>query len=150
MSDVRPARADEVETVLDMYDWLFEPPGTRPPSWDRSRAAPAVIEAIESGAAEVFVADRDGRLIGFCTAYLELNSVRFGQRCWVEDLAVDPAQRSQGIGARLLAAAREWARAGGATHLELDSAESRTDAHRFYEREGAAHRSVSYGWELER
>jgi GNAT superfamily N-acetyltransferase len=150
MTDVRPARADEVETLLDMYQWLFDPPGTQPPSWDRSRAATAAVEAIESGDAEVFVADRGGRLVGFCTAYLELNSVRFGRRCWVEDLAVDPAHRSQGIGARLLAAAREWAREGGATHLELDSAESRTDAHRFYEREGADHRSLSYGWELDR
>ena len=41
-----------------------------------------------------------------------------------------------------------WARDRGATHLELDSAESRVDAHRFYEREGAGYRSVSFGWEL--
>ena len=40
------------------------------------------------------------------------------------------------------------ARERGATHLELDSAEARTDAHRFYEREGAAHRSISFGWDL--
>ena len=32
---------------------------------------------------------------------------------------------------------RGWARERGATHLELDSAEARLDAHRFYEREGA-------------
>ncbi len=74
--------------------------------------------------------------------------MRFGYRAWVEDLAVDPGHRSRGIGARLLAAARDWARERGATHLELDSADARTDAHRFYEREGAGYRSVSFGWEL--
>ncbi len=148
MSDVRPARPHEVEAVLDMYEWLFEPPGSRPESWDRARAAEAALEAIRSDDAEVLVAELDGELVGLCTAYLDLSSVRFGRRCWVEDLAVDPARRSRGIGARLLAAARDWARERGATHLELDSAEPRADAHRFYEREGAGYRSISYGWEL--
>ena len=41
-----------------------------------------------------------------------------------------------------------WARERGASHLELDSSEGRTDAHRFYEREGAAYRSFSFGWPL--
>ena len=67
----------------------------------------------------------DGAIVGFCTAYLDLLSVRYGLRCWVEDLAVDPDRRSRGIGAALLAAAREWAAARGASHLELDSAEAR-------------------------
>ena len=48
----------------------------------------------------------------------------------------------------LLDAAREWARERGATHLELDSGEARTEAHRFYERERPSWRSVSYAWEL--
>jgi GNAT superfamily N-acetyltransferase len=74
--------------------------------------------------------------------------VRFGQRAWVEDLAVDPQQRSRGVGKQLLDAAKEWGRSRGATHLELDSAEARADAHRFYEREGSSYRSICFGWEL--
>jgi GNAT superfamily N-acetyltransferase len=66
----------------------------------------------------------------------------------VEDLAVDPQRRSQGIGKALLDAAKQWARDHGASHLELDSADARVDAHRFYEREGAEHRSVAFGWDL--
>jgi hypothetical protein len=46
----------------------------------------------------------------------------------------------------LLARAREWAAAHGASHLELDSGEARKDAHRFYEREGATGRAYSFGW----
>ena len=94
------------------------------------------------------VAERRGELLGLCTAYLELNSVRFGPRCWVEDLAVSPEHRSQGVGKALLDPAKDWARERGATHLELDSAETRRDAHRFYEREAPSWRSVSYAWEL--
>ena len=48
----------------------------------------------------------------------------------------------------MLAAAKGWAKERGATHLELDSALGRTDAHRFYEREGAQYRSISFGWPL--
>ncbi len=101
-----------------------------------------------SDAAVVLVAGVGEELVGFCTAYDELESVRFGRRVWVEDLAVDPERRSLGTGKRLLDAAKDWARARGASHLELDSAETRADAHRFYEREQPSWRSVCFGWEL--
>lgn len=90
----------------------------------------------------------DGTIVGICTTYLDLESVRFGRRAWVEDLAVDPERRSLGIGKHLLDAAKDWARDHGATHLELDSAHARTGAHRFYERERPSWSSISFGWEL--
>jgi GNAT superfamily N-acetyltransferase len=96
----------------------------------------------------VLVATQDGELVGLCTAYDELESVRYGRRVWVEDLAVHPEHRSLGIGKQLLDEAKRWARARGASHLELDSADARTDAHRFYMREGASYRSASFGWRL--
>jgi GNAT superfamily N-acetyltransferase len=146
--EVRPARAEEVEAVIPLYEWLFAPPGRRPRSWDECRAAVALRQAIDSHDAVVLVAEEDGRLVGFLTGYQDLHSVRFGYRAWVEDFAVDPARRSRGIGKRLLDAAKAWARERGATHLELDSAESRPDAHRFYERERPSWRSVCFAWEL--
>ena len=48
----------------------------------------------------------------------------------------------------LLDAAGEWGRERGATHLELDSGDARTEAHRFYEREEPSWRSKQYTWEL--
>jgi GNAT superfamily N-acetyltransferase len=146
--EIRAASADEAETIVPLYEWLFAPPGSEPSSWDERRAAVALRCAAESHDACVLVADDDGSLVGLCTVYQDLHSVRFGYRAWVEDLAVDPQRRSEGIGKALLDAAKGWARERGATHLELDSAEVRTAAHRFYEREGANYRSFSYGWEL--
>jgi GNAT superfamily N-acetyltransferase len=146
---VRSAEAEEAERLVPLYEWLFAPPGSRPAAWDERRAEVALRSAIESHDAVVLVADgENGALLGICTAYLDLHSVRFGYRAWVEDLAVAPESRSRGIGKALLAAARDWARERGATHLELDSADARADAHRFYEREGAAYRSICFGWEL--
>jgi GNAT superfamily N-acetyltransferase len=146
--EVRAARAGEEEAIVPLYEWLFAPPGSRPAAWDERRAAVALRQAIDSHEACVLVAEDDGALVGFCTGYQDLHSVRFGYRAWVEDLAVDPERRSEGVGKALLDAAKAWGRERGATHLELDSAEARADAHRFYEREGAGYRSICFGWEL--
>src|SRR5204863_7827893 len=124
-------------------------PGSRPPSWDPRRAIVALRQAIESHDSVVLVAEADGgELVGFLTAYQDLHSVRFGYRAWVEDFAVHPGHRSQGIGRALLDAAKAWARERGATHLGLESAEGRRDAHRFYEREAPSSRSLSFTWDL--
>jgi GNAT superfamily N-acetyltransferase len=113
MPQVREALPPEVERVLGMYEWLFAPPGSVPPRWDPERAREAIAAAIVDPDAAVLVAERRGELLGLCTAYLELNSVRFGLRCWVEDLAVSPRHRSQGVAKRLLDAAKDWARERG-------------------------------------
>jgi GNAT superfamily N-acetyltransferase len=145
---IRPAREDEVAALVAAYDWLFAPPGSQPRQWDPDAARQRLLALIASADGEVFVADADGVVVGICTVALDLVSVRFGQRAWVEDLAVDPDSRSAGHGKALLDAAKDWGRQRGATHLELDSGEARGDAHRFYERERPSWRSVSYGWEL--
>jgi GNAT superfamily N-acetyltransferase len=159
--EIRAARPGEEERLLTAYEWLFAPPGSRPAAWDPARARVALRQAIDSHDAAVLVAEEradpaaPGReaeeatgIIGICTAYQDLHSVRFGYRAWVEDLAVHPEHRSLGIGLRLLSAARDWARERGATHLELDTAEARADAQRFYERQQPSWRSISYAWEL--
>jgi hypothetical protein len=126
---IRPARDDERDEVLRMYEWLFDPPGARPQGWELEHATRALTHALGSDRSTVLVAESGDDLIGFCTAYLSIDSVRFGQRCWAE--------------------ARRWASAHGATHLKLDSSLARRDAHRFYEREDPSNRSISYVWQLE-
>ena len=145
---IREARPGEEQGLLALYDGLFEPPGSRPASWDPARAARALAGAIEGDRATVLVAEEGGEAVGLCTAYLDLDSVRFGLRCWVEDLVVETGSRSRGAGGALLAAAAEWARERGATHLELDSGLARSDAHRFYERRNPAIVGYSYSWPL--
>jgi GNAT superfamily N-acetyltransferase len=145
---VRTAEPEDIDRVVAMYEWLFEAPGVRPVSWDPDRAADALSRALRSDSTRVLIATHEAAFVGFCTAYLELESVRFGPRVWVEDLAVHPERRSLGIGKQLLDEAKRWARERGATHLELDSAEGRHAAHRFYERELPSRRSVCFGWEL--
>ena len=134
--------------MLGMYEWLFDGPGYTPPGWDPDRARAALEDAIGAEESIVLVAEHRCELLGFVTGYLELNSVRFGQRCWVEDLAVSPEHRSEGVGGKLLDAVADWARDRDATHLELDTGLARKDAQRFYERRDPASVGYSYSWRL--
>ena len=104
--------------------------------------------AIADDRSTVLVADDNETLVGFATVYLDIVSVRFGQRAWVEDLAVAPHRRSSGIGKALLDAAKAWARDHGAARLELESGPARVDAHRFYERERPDGWSRCFRWTL--
>ena len=146
--EIVAASRDDAPQLLGAYEWLFAPPGSRPKQWNPQAAAERLRRAATASDSVVLVARADGAIVGICTTYLDLESVRFGRRAWVEELAVDPGCRSLGIGKRLLDAAKAWARERGATHLELDSGHARADAHRFYERESPSWSSISFGWEL--
>lgn len=146
---VRAAEPGEEGTVVPLYEWLFAPPGSQPPSWDERRASVALRQAIDSHDCVVLVAeDESGELVGFATGYQDIHSVRFGYRAWVEDLAVHPVRRSEGIGKALLDAAKAWARERGAIYLSLESALGRENAHRFYEREGSPPLAYAFVWQL--
>ena len=145
---VRPARHEELDALLAAYEWLFAAPGSQPPLYDAARARETLAFLIDSETATVLVADAEGAIAGLCTVALDVRSVRYGQRAWVEDLAVDPARRSGGVGKALLDAAKAWGRERGATHLELDSGDARTDAQRFYEREQPSWTGRSFAWAL--
>lgn len=145
---IRTARDADLPAVVAAYEWLFAPPGSRPASWDEAYAVQRLGAALRDERTTVLVAVDGDLIVGFCTAYLDIVSVRFGQRCWVEDLATDPDRRSRGVGTRLLDAACDWARTHGATHIELDSGDARHRAHRFYEARDPSWTSRCFGWLL--
>jgi GNAT superfamily N-acetyltransferase len=139
---------EEAAAALPAYEWLFAPPGSVPDGWHPGAAEERLHAVAGSGRAELLLARSGDDIVGLCCVFLDIGSVRFGQRAWVEDLAVDPNRRSEGIGKALLDAAKDWARERGATHLELDSGLDRADAHRFYERERPSWVSKCFAWKL--
>jgi GNAT superfamily N-acetyltransferase len=145
---IRQALPADVPAIVAAYDWLLAPPGVRPPGWSTAIAAGRLQATMADDRAVVLVADDNNTIVGFATVYLDIVSVRFGQRAWVEDLAVAPDRRSGGIGKALLDAAKAWARDRGAAWLGLESSSPRVDAHRFYEREDPDGRSRSFKWTL--
>lgn len=65
-----------------------------------------------------------------------LTTLYSGRQLYIDDLVTQPACRSQGHGAALMAWLREHAHRHGCTELHLDSGLQREGAHRFYQRLG--------------
>jgi GNAT superfamily N-acetyltransferase len=151
LAAVRRATPNDVDDVLGLVEHLFTPPGVRPAAYDPEQARERVVWwlgaedrtlLLDGGGAEARPAD------AYVAAAVDLESIRFGRRCWVEDLVTREDARRRGHGANLLAAARAWARDRGCTHLELDTGLARHDSQRFYAREGGVRSSYTYGWPL--
>lgn len=143
---IRRIELSDVPAVVDGCEWLFASPGSRPQLWDAEAAARRLRDLCIAEGATAFVALQNETVIGFCTVYLDLVSIRVGQRAWMNELAVDPNHRSRGVGRSLLVAGRDWAHEHGATHLMVDSSMARVDAHRFYRREQPTFEAICFGW----
>ena len=147
---IRQSRPGAEAAFVSGLEWLFSPPGRRPPDWDRDRAVERAAQVLAQPDAALFEArSPDGELVGVASVYLDILSVRFGRRASIEDLGVHPGWRSRGVGAALLAAARAWAHDHGADYVFLESGLGRTEAHRFYLREGATHAAAAFRWTVD-
>ena len=144
---IRGATPADEDAVLALFEELFDPSGRRPRGYTRERGIAGVRHALANPDADILLAVAEGgAIIGLASVYVDLESIRFGRRCWLEDLVVTARRRSQGIGRRLLDAATAWARERG----WLNSAVTRTDAHRFYLASGMTQTSLNFGREIER
>jgi GNAT superfamily N-acetyltransferase len=128
----RAARLDDEAVALELLEELFAPPGSQPSGYSRERARTGFRHAVEDADADVLLAIDGARPVGLASVYAQHRAMRFGRRCWLEDLIVRREERSRGIGRLLLDAASAWGRTRGCTHLKLESARAREAAHRFY------------------
>ena len=71
-------------------------------------------------------------------------NLAWGRHLYVDDLVALPEARSRGYGSALLEWLAEFGRKQGAGQLHLDSGNHRTDAHRFYRREGLEASSLHF------
>jgi GNAT superfamily N-acetyltransferase len=97
----------------------------------------AAIEETRRRRGDVLVADADGEVVGICQVMVFPHFQRTGSWCAeLESVHVRSDIRSQGVGAKLLAAAEELARREGCYRMQLTSRNVRADAHRFYTANG--------------
>jgi GNAT superfamily N-acetyltransferase len=129
---VRPATTADEAAVLALIEQLFDPPSSRPPGYTPELGRLGFRWALDVPNADVLLAFEGDHAAGLSSVYADIQSIRFGPRCWLQDLVVEKTRRGSGIGAALIRASAAWARQRGCTHLELSSGAARTDAHRFY------------------
>ena len=139
MTGIRAARPGEAAALTALalrskahwgYDEAFMAAAAAELRWDESDLRGLIVR----------VAERDGALAGFCAVDPAADPPE------LEALFVDPPAMGQGVGATLLTAAREAARARGIEQLAI---ESDPGAEGFYRAHGArrvgARRSPSTG-----
>lgn len=135
---VRPATLPDLDAVtplFDAYRQFYRQPG----DLERSRAF--LRERFARCESAILLAlDVEGTAVGFTQLYPLFSSVRCVRTYLLNDLFVAPAARRRGVGARLLTAAAEYSRAGGAAAMSLSTAVDNAAAQRLYE---------SLGWKRE-
>ena len=142
---IRRARKPDLQRILELLDQLTLDPAREPDraSDDAYASAFAAIEADPTQT--LYVAELDGAVVGTATLYVVPNLTPGARPSAIaENVVVDARVRGRGVGAALMRAAIDEARAKGCFRLKLSSNNARVDAHRFYERLGFERSNVGF------
>lgn len=104
----------------------------------------AIMTGIFTDGGEMIVAVDDAGAVLGVAVYRCFRNTFSGIRFYVDDLVVDAAQRSLGVGRLLIAWLQQEAMRRGSQRLELESGTQRTQAHKFYFREGFVINAFSF------
>jgi GNAT superfamily N-acetyltransferase len=105
---------------------------------DWSALMAGLTKIIEDDQAALFIAEIEGQLIGLAEVYFrqdEVDSVKVAQPYgYLQSLMVLEQFRRYGVGKLLVDAAEAWAKAKGATEMQLEIWDFPAGALRFYEK----------------
>jgi GNAT superfamily N-acetyltransferase len=132
---LQPVRisAEQVDLVAPLFDAYRQFYG-QPPNPEGARRF--LAERLNQGESVIFAVIEAGRALGFTQLYPSFSSVSMRPIWILNDLYVAANARRRGVGALLLAAAREHASRTGAVRLALSTAVANTQAQTLYERDG--------------
>jgi GNAT superfamily N-acetyltransferase len=143
---VRLAATADVPALLALIEryWQFE--GIA--NFNSARIGQLLNALIASQAlGVVWVAEADGKLIGYLIAVWVLSFEHQGLMAEIDELFVSEAARSHGAGAALLAAAESWIKRRSGVRLQLQLGATNTLARSFYERHGYTRRTGFDLWD---
>ena len=129
MTTIRAARTYDAQSIAELGAELGYPS-------TRQQIATRLAGVEAEPSSRVLVAeDGEGRVVGWLhvAARTQLTEDRCAE---ILGLVVDASARGGGVGADLVRAAEEWARAEGCVRIRVRSRDTRERAHRFYERAG--------------
>lgn len=133
---IRRIAAADIDAVLALEEKTPEAP-----HWNR-REYERCLASSDSGSVmgAAFVANAAGEVVGFSVGKLVAGV------CELESMAVACEVRGQGIGAMLVSAVTDWARANGGDRIELEVRASNARAIRLYERAGLCREGLRAGY----
>ena len=139
---VREAGAADVEGVATAVESLLGELGGRMPSRTEMEAeVQALLDDPQGGS--VLIAEADGKIVGVLTASWQRAIHVPGVYATIQDLWVEEAWRSRGVGAELVEAIASQARTRGVSRLEVglprETFAAIASTQSFYERTGFEH-----------
>jgi ribosomal protein S18 acetylase RimI-like enzyme len=132
---IRGATAADLDALVRLLEVLFSIEADFRPDPARQRRGLSLLLAVPDRAA-VLVAEQGGAVVGMATAQLVVSTAEGGPAALVEDVVVLSGARGHGVGRALVGALEAWARARGASRLQLLADRENAPALRFYERLG--------------
>ena len=140
---VRGIARDEVAAAAQIINEGTLAPGAEHP--ERVDEYWAAVEEVRARRGDVLVALDDGIVVGVCQVIVFRHFQHTGGWCAeLESVYVRSDRRGQRIGAAMLRAAEELARAAGCYRVQLTSRTVRVDAHRFYLAHGYEQSSLGF------
>lgn len=141
-STVREAEADDVEAVaMAVEALLLELGGRRPERSDLEAEVRAHLD--DPDGASVLIAEAGGKVVGVLSASWQRAIHVPGAYATIQDLWVDEAWRSRGVGAELVEAIASQARGRGVSRLEVglprETFAAIASTESFYRRNGFEH-----------
>lgn len=122
MTEIRDARAEELETLLALWDELeraqgpyriFSSNGTV-----RDEVRAEFVRAIDDAEQRLLVAEEDGVVVGMARASISAAGGMTPEKAvFLSRVVVDPGRRGAGVGRALVDAADRFGRERGASHL---------------------------------
>jgi ribosomal protein S18 acetylase RimI-like enzyme len=143
---IRPAAASDTVAIGKLWEQLVEYHRSLDPDMPQATPQGAQIYArnlasrLEDPQTRVFVAERDGRVVGYVLGVVvDLMPEIFQQEVsgFLADIYVEDAYRGQGIGHALVDGLADWFRMHGVRYIEWHVAASNTTARAFWESLGA-------------
>ena len=153
MFTVKQAQIEDIDVIVCMYKelYLHLMRSGLPYESDVEQIQKSLLSQIQSKLFRIFVAERDGEIVGFLSACLRRIDRRFQGRVIgvINDLYVDTNQRNNAIGTTLVCEAESWMRRNGARTVQCDIVVGNVMALDFWHRRGYVDTSISAQKSLE-
>ncbi len=140
---VRNAVAQDFDAVYPLFKQLW-PNKTL----NETELKRVFCRGVASETDELFCAELDGQLIGFCAYAIMNNLWQEGNISYIYAMVVDEKYRGKGYGTGLIREALDRSKKQGMKRVELDSGFQREKAHEFYKKLGFEQRAYLFSYIL--
>ena len=146
MTTIRRATATdltELSILFDLYRVFYNK------ETDLPGAKKFLEEVLRTNASVIFLADEDGKVIGFTQLYPQFSSTRMKKFWLLNDLYVLQEYRGKGVSKQLIETAKEWTRQTNATGLLLETGKDNHIGNQLYPSTGFSlyNETNFYWWE---